>query len=122
MGSPVTYMNVIRYYRDARPSTTETTNRPTWTQVEAAIRRMENYCYPIVQLGCGDAEDDEDSFNVIGGDGRLALFHFMGDWQFEDDSGDEAETRLWDRLCGRACRSRCRDRNRADRSARAWPR
>ena len=103
MESPIKYMNVIRYFRDARPWTTETTTNPTWHQVESAIRQMDNDCLPIVQLGCRDPDDDDDSFNVIGGDGRLALFHLMAEWQYEDNSGDMTETRLWESDQGYFC-------------------
>ncbi|MCC9604208.1 hypothetical protein LOC67_26945 [Stieleria sp. JC731] len=103
MASPIEYLNVVRYFRDARPWTTETTAKPTWNQVEAAIRQMDNYCFPIVQLGCRDPDDDNDSFNVVGGDGRLSLFHFMAEWLYDDSSGNRSEVRLWESDQGYFC-------------------
>lgn len=100
---PIRYMNVIQYFRDQRPWTCKTVTNPSWQQVEKAVSKMDNYCFPIVQIGCGLADDDDDSFNIVGGDGRFAIFHFMGDWQFEDDSGDNTEVRLWESDQGYYC-------------------
>ena len=102
--NPIRYMTVIQYYRDSSPWTSYTVDGPTWNEVEEAIRKMDNFCFPIVKLGCGLPDDDDDSFNIIGGDGRLALFHFMGEWQFEDDSGDKSDVRLWDSDQGYYCK------------------
>lgn len=99
-------MTVVRYYRDRRPSDSEDVRSPSWSQVEDAIRRMDNYCFPIVQLNCTEHEDDEGIFNVIGGNGRWALFHMMGEWQYEDPSGGSGEVRLWDRDQGYFCQDR----------------
>ncbi len=96
-------MTIIQYYRDGRPWDTEDIISPTWTEVEVAIRRMDNYCYPIVQLNLTEYEDDETILNVIGGDGRWALFHMMGDWQYEDPNGGNSEVRLWDSDQGYFC-------------------
>ncbi len=65
---------------------------------------MDNYCFPIVQLGVGDHTEDEDEFNIIGGNGRIALFHLMGEWHYEDPNGSQEETRLWDSDQGYFCR------------------
>lgn len=94
-------MTIIRYYRDGRPWDSEDVRSPAWLEVEAAIRRMDNFCYPIVQLNL--TEDDENIFNVIGGNGRWALFQMMGEWQYEDRHGDPSEVRLWDSDQGYFC-------------------
>jgi hypothetical protein len=99
-------MTVIRYYRDRRPWDSEDVCSPSWPEVDAAIRRMDNYCFPIVQLNCTEYEDDDAIFNVIGGDGRWALSHMMGEWQYEDPSGGEGEVRLWDSDQGYFCKER----------------
>lgn len=106
MASPIHHMTVLRYYRDHRPWDSKDVPSPSWSQVESAIRRMDNYCFPIVQLNCTEFEDDEDIFNVIGGNGRWALFHMMGEWQYEDPSKDDGEVRLWDSDQGYFCEQR----------------
>ena len=72
MTPPVHHMTVIRYYRDRQGWDAEDTLQPPWESVESAIRRMENYCFPIVQLNLTPYEDDMTIFNVVGGDGRCA--------------------------------------------------
>lgn len=99
-------MSVIRYSNDGRHWEMETIKSPLWTDVESAIRRMDNYCYPIVQLNTTDKEYDENMFNICGGKGRWALFHMMGDWQYENPEGSEAEVRLWESDQGYYCREK----------------
>jgi hypothetical protein len=106
MFSPVRNMTVIRYYRDGRHWDTEEIACPSWSDAERAIRRMDNYCFPIVQLNTTDDEEDEGIFNICGGDGRWALFHRMGDWQYEEPGGSEHEVRLWDSDQGYFCREK----------------
>ena len=53
-------MTVIRYYRDRRPWDCRQVRSPSWSDVEAAMRRMDNYCFPIVQPNCTEYEDDEE--------------------------------------------------------------
>jgi hypothetical protein len=97
-------MDVSRYYRDERRPDQETVVTPTWEQVEAAVRRMDNYCFPIVMLNTTDDEDDQTILVITGGDGRWALAHIMGDWQYEDPaSTDESEVQLWDSDQGYFC-------------------
>jgi len=90
---PIHHVSVIRYYRDRPGWDGEQIQDPTWDDVEAAIRRMDNYCFPIVQLNPTEFEDSEEIFNVIGGDGRWALM--SSDWQYEDPAGSDEEVRLW---------------------------
>jgi hypothetical protein len=103
MASPIHHMTAIRYYRDGRNWDTEQINFPSWSDVEAAIRRMDNYCFPIVQLNTTESEADEDIFNVCGGEGRWALFHMMGEWQYEEPGGSDGEVRLWESDQGYYC-------------------
>ena len=78
-------------YRDGRHWDLERIHSPAWSDVERAVRRMDNYCFPWVQLNKTDDDTDESIFNVMGGDGRWALFHIMGDWQYEDPAGSDEE-------------------------------
>ncbi len=103
MSAPIHHMTVIRYYRDGRHWDTEQITAPSWNDVETAIRRMDNYCFPIVQLNTTENEEDEDIFNVCGGAGRWALFHMLGDWQYEDPAGGDGAVRLWDSDQGYYC-------------------
>jgi hypothetical protein len=54
---------------------------------------MDDHFYPIVKLNCSDHDDDQ-TINVIGGNGRFALFHMMGDRQYSDAAGSDEEVRL----------------------------
>jgi hypothetical protein len=106
MASPIHNMEAIRYYRDRRPWDTERIEAPTWPQVEEAIRRMDNYCFPIVHLNTTEVPWHDDIFNVIGGAGRWAIFHMMGEWQYEDPGGSDEEVRLWDSDQGYYCNAK----------------
>ena len=77
MASPIHQMTCLRYYRDGRHWDKERVDSPAWTDVEAAVRRMENYCFPVVQLNTTDDDESESIFNIVGGAGRWALFHTM---------------------------------------------
>jgi len=92
--------------RDDRPWDTEQIKAPRWSDVEAAIRRMDNFCFPIVQLNTTESEEDEGIFNICGGSGRWALFQMMGEWQYEDAGGGEGEVQLWDSDQGYYCREK----------------
>jgi hypothetical protein len=107
MASPIHHMEAIRYYRDGRHWDSERVDSPAWPNVDSAVRRMDNYCFPWVQLNTIDDDTDESIFNVMGGDGRWALFHMMGDWQYEDPmSADGSEVRLWDSDQGYYCKAK----------------
>lgn len=110
--SPIRSMAVMKYYRDARPWDADLVPLPQWPQVEEAISRMDNYCFPIVLLSRLDFEsgadvfEDEEAFNIVGGSGRYALFHMTGDWQYEDPNGGAGEVRLWESDQGYSCQER----------------
>jgi hypothetical protein len=106
MASFIHHFTVIRYYRDGRHWDTEEINSPSWFDVESAIRRMDNYCYPIVQLNTTDNDENENIFNICGGGGRWALFHMMGAWQYQEPGGGEEEVRLWESDQGYYCREK----------------
>src|ERR1041385_6837270 len=109
MASPIDHMTVIRYHRDGRPWESDRVVAPKWTDIETAIRRMDNYCFPIVMLNPerDDLEDEcPDIFNIVGGAGRWALFRIMGDWQYEDPTGSDEEARLWESDQGYFCKEK----------------
>jgi len=106
MKSPIRQLSVIRYYRDGRHWDAEQITTPAWSEVEAAIRRMDNYCFPIVQLNTTENKEAEYIFNICGGAGRWALFHMAGDWQYERPGGGEGEVRLWESDQGYYCREK----------------
>ncbi len=105
-------MAVIRYHRDGTPWDTELISNPAWEQVELAIRRMDNFCFPIILLSTREFPTgdkvfvDDEAFNIIGGNGRFALVHMTGDWRYEDPNGSRAEARLWDSDQGYFCEER----------------
>src|SRR4051812_5586680 len=106
MASPIRQMIAIRYYRDGRPWDVETVGDPTWNDVEAAIRRMDNFCFPIVELKLTADEDSPTDFDVVGGAGRWALHNIMGRWKYTDLAGSNDEVRLWDSDQGYYCQER----------------
>src|ERR1700722_16892286 len=106
MASPIHHITVVRYSRDGQHSDAEKIISPVWSDVESAIRRMDNYCYPIVDLNTTDNDEDEHIFFICGGGGRWALSHMMGAWQYEEPGGSEKEVRLWDSDQGYYCREK----------------
>lgn len=105
-------MTIVEYSPDGRQGGVHGINNPAWEDVEKAVRQMDNFCYPIVILSCKDLKDnetgfdDENSFNIIGGDGRIALFYFMAEWEYTNNDGGEEEVRLWDSDQGYYCREK----------------
>lgn len=105
-------MTIVEYFQDKDGWTTHNKTNPSWGEIENAVRKMDNNLFPIVQMSClelSDNEtcfDDEDSFNIIGGDGRIALFHQCGDWQYENNDGGDDEVRLWESDQGYFCKEK----------------
>jgi len=106
MTTPIHHMTITRYYRDGRPWDTERVDEPSWSEVEAAVRRMDDFCFPVVALNTTPDDSDENIFNVLGGNGRWALFQMMADWVYEDPAGSDEETRLWESDQGYFCREK----------------
>ena len=98
-------MTCVRYYRDGRHWDKERVVLPSWSDVEAAVRRMDNYCFPIVHLNTTEDEEEESIFNIVGGDGRWALFQMMGEWKYTDREyqGEIDEEWLWESDQGYCC-------------------
>jgi len=78
--------------------------RPSWEQVQAAIRRMENFCYPILTIAT-DPEQQHALF-IVGGPRRFAVADLTGTWQYERPDGGKDEVRLWASDQGYYCRER----------------
>jgi hypothetical protein len=106
MPSPIRTMTVIRYYRDNRPWDIEVVRLPSWDAVEAAIRRMDDYCFPIVELSPIDDDEDEGGFAIFGGAGRWALTDKYGEWEYVDPEGSDKETQLWSSDQGYFCQEK----------------
>lgn len=83
---------------------------PSWEEVSAAIRQMDDAEFPIVQLSWNDVDscfDDEASFNIIGGPPTgFALFEFFPGWKFDDPGGGDEDVRLWQSDQGYFCKRR----------------
>jgi hypothetical protein len=94
MNKPIHHMSVIRYYRDRSGWDQEDVVGPGFDLIEEAIKRMDNYCFPVVQLNPGQDEEDEGILNFIGGNGRIAVFGLA--WCFEDPNGANTEVALWE--------------------------
>ena|SRR5581483_3160653 len=58
---------------------------PSWAEIEASIRRLDQFCFPFVWLKLAD--DDEEGFlNVVGGNGIYAI---------EGYTEEEGQRRYW---------------------------
>ncbi len=121
MLSAIHHLTII-HYPPGGGWTSEDIVQPTWPVVEQAIRRMDDVEYPIVQLNPSDDDEEEAIFNVIGGNGRWAIVHFFGEWQYDDPKGGEAEVQLWQSDQGYFCKERnlVRDVERVLRIAKAY--
>jgi hypothetical protein len=106
---PASQMTVV-HYPPGEHWRCQEVRSPTWEAVSAAILKMDDNEFPIVQLSWKDVEsgfDDEESFNVIGG--RLAgfaLFECVQGWAFDDPAGGDEEVRLWQSDQGYFCQRR----------------
>jgi hypothetical protein len=103
-------MSIARYNRYPAASTgREEIAFPTWSQVETAVRRMENYCFPFVSLSVdNDPYDDRlEAFWIIGGNGRWAMRQSALDgWEYEMAGGGEEDVRLWESDQGYFCKAK----------------
>lgn len=108
MRAPVARMSCMRYDRSASGEPVrqppEIVNYPSWQQVQAAIRRMENFCYPIVTIATDPEE--QHALCVVGGPRRFAVADLTGTWQYERPDGGKEEVRLWASDQGYYCRER----------------
>ncbi len=97
MKSAIHNMTIIRYYRDGRPWDKVTIENPSFSDVENAILQMDNYCFPIVELRTFESEEneDEETFTIMGGDGRFTLFELFGKWHYVNPNGSNEEVWLW---------------------------
>ena len=106
MKSAIHHIEIIRYHDDD-PWDVKVINNPLWEDVVAAIKQMDNFYFPIVQLHIDIREEgEEDDLNIIGGNGRYSLFHFMGEWRYEDPEGNDKDARLWDSDQGYFCKEK----------------
>lgn len=103
MTDHIKLLTAIEYFRDGRPWRANQTVNPDWSAIESAVRQMENFSFPIVQLHCTPFDDDEDMLNIIGGDGRYAMFHMAGEWQYFDPEGGTEPAHLWESDQGYDC-------------------
>jgi len=106
MDSPIKLMQTAQYYRDGRPWTPDDYESPTWEQVEQAIRRMDDYCFPFVTLNPTGYEDEDDQLWIVGGDGRWTLFQSMGEWWYENPAGTDEDITLWQSDQGCYCKQK----------------
>src|SRR5438105_3548844 len=105
VGAIVHRMTSLRYDRRPsglpRPLPDEVVEQPSWLQVQAAIRKMDNFCFPIVHLACTDSE--RDGLSVVGGPRRFAVSRIDGSWTYENPAGGNKEVILWSSDQGYYC-------------------
>jgi hypothetical protein len=68
-------LRITIYSPDGSTWRTEEKVHPHWRDIEAAIRRLDQYCYPFIWLYRADhlEENDPYDFDVIGGNDLYAL-------------------------------------------------
>lgn len=98
----------IIHYPPHKPWHCVEISSPSWDDVSAAIRKMDDNEYPIVELSWSDVDtcgEDEDSFHIVGGSAPgFAMSNFSGDWRFEDPNGSNEDVRLWQSDQGYFCK------------------
>jgi hypothetical protein len=87
-------LNVTIYNQHGSAWWTELTPDPQWADIEAAITRLDQYCYPFVWLHRSDTveEDSAYDFDIIGGNGLYAMDGVVdakGFTYIEPDGGDD---------------------------------
>jgi hypothetical protein len=100
----------IVHYPPRQPWRCVEVRSPKWEEVSAAIRKMDDDEYPIVQLSWKNVDScfsDEESFNVIGGGASgFALFEMIPGWKFDNPDGSDEDVRLWQSDQGYFCKRR----------------
>lgn len=108
MADAIHHMNAFRYERqcdgESKQLPPEVIPNPSWPQVQAAIRRMDNFCFPIVILAFDP--DEQDGLCVAGGSRRFAVSRIDGSWTRERNDGSDQKVRLWMSDLGYYCRER----------------
>lgn len=108
----VKQMTIVEYLDNGKQTKEYIVTNPTWPSIEEAVRKMDNSQFPIVTLNCVDLSqqdssfEDEEAFNIIGGNGKLALVHQYGEWQYTNENGGNNEVRLWESDQGYFCKER----------------
>ncbi len=92
--NPIHHLDCVEYLGFGKPGELKRIQDPSWVDVEGAIRKMDNYYFPIVELHC-DFGDDESVFLIIGGSGRWALLNLSGEWEYENPEGLDDDIELW---------------------------
>jgi len=106
---PARHLTIV-HYPPGEHWTCQEVASPRWEDVSAAILKMDDNEFPIVQLSWKDVEsgfDDEESFNIIGGLVQgFALFERDPGWEFDDPAGGDEDVRLWQSDQGYFCKRR----------------
>jgi hypothetical protein len=100
LGEPVAIkvLDVTVYPPSGRGYTTTTTRKPTWEQVEAAIRALDHHCHPFIFLGLGEECEGADCMSILGGRKGYAISvaDEGGGWlQYCDPSHTGGEIPVW---------------------------
>ena len=77
----------------------EVTREPAWDHVEASVRRLDQFCYPSVELHLTDDPDDPtQTLTVMGGQGVYWVGLTAGDYdqlRLFDPNRSSREVDLW---------------------------
>ncbi|MFK2873488.1 casein kinase II subunit beta family protein [Dyella lipolytica] len=99
----------IVHYPPQEPYRCVEIRSPGWEDVSAAIQRMDDNEYPVVQLSWEDVDtcfEDEASFNIVGGTASGFALSEMNGWRLDDPNGSDEGVRLWQSDQGYFCKRR----------------
>jgi hypothetical protein len=96
----VKLLSTVVYEEDGWTWRSEDTLCPTWEDIEAAIRRLDKFRYPIVWLDLKEVPTEDGAgprFDLVGGYGDYWFGVFEADkqWRFCDPSQGDDLVPLW---------------------------
>lgn len=95
MSQPIKLLVTSRYSSEGHSLGLTVNENPSWEEVEARIRQLDQFCHPLVRLCLTEDEDDDFSLNILGGNGKYAIFSMCADWQFHDPAKSDVEIQVW---------------------------
>ena len=124
-------LDVVEYPPDGSRRIASRLPLPTWSQIEAAIRRLDRFCFPFLFLWPTEDENkhfvdgDCEVFEVMGGEGVYWLAGSSDGYfqrRFVNPDGGDEDVMVWtsDQGFGDAERHICRDIEVAVQSARYY--
>jgi hypothetical protein len=95
MASPVKVLELFLYSPEGVALEPVRIPNPSWDEVERCIRALDQYCHPLVRLCLSDDETDNDNLDILGGNGKYAIFQTCAEWIFYDPNKGDDEVEVW---------------------------